>query len=159
MSNLGSFDFSEFQNLAKRFQQAVDNQVVDKLIRELLIELAYRAVAKIKMRTPVNTGDLRRKWMVGNIERQGNSYFIEIFNNLEYASFIEKGFRAHWVPGEWEGNIFKYIPGAKTGMQVGKKGGWVEGRFMVEISMQEIEREIPVYLERKQEQLLREILG
>ncbi|MEG6521134.1 HK97 gp10 family phage protein [Desulfotomaculum sp. 1211_IL3151] len=159
MADLGSFDFDEFKELAKRLQKAVDDRVVDKLIRELLIELAYRAVAKIKMRTPVNTGDLRRKWMVGNIERQGNGYFIEIFNNLEYASFIEKGFRAHWVPGEWEGNIFKYIPGAKTGMQVGKKGGWVEGRFMVEISMKEIERELPVYLERKQEQLLREILG
>lgn len=159
MGGLGNFDFSEFRDLAKRLQKALDDQVVDKFIREFLIELAYRAVAKIKMRTPVNNGDLRHKWMVGQIERHGDSYVVEIFTNLEYASFIEKGFRAHWVPGEWEGNIFKYIPGAKTGMQVGKKGGWVEGRFMVEISMQEIEREMPAYLERKQAQFLRDILG
>lgn len=159
MGGFGSFDFSEFKELAKRFQKAVDEQVVDRLIRELLVEIAYRAVARIKMRTPVNTGDLRRKWMVGGIEKRGNSYAIEIFNNLEYASYVENGFRAHWVPGEWVGNQFMYIPGAKTGMQVGPKNGWVEGRFMMTISMQEIERELPAFLERKQVQLLRDILG
>ncbi|MEG6521169.1 HK97 gp10 family phage protein [Desulfotomaculum sp. 1211_IL3151] len=159
MTGLGSFDFDEFKKLAKRFQKAVDDRVVDKLIRELLIELAYRAVAKIKLRTPVNTGDLRRNWLVGRVERQGNSYFVEIFNNLPYASFIETGFYTHWLPEEGEGNIFKYISGAKTEMQAGSNGVWVEGRFMVKISMQEIARELPAYIERRQAQLLRDILG
>ncbi|WP_273483617.1 HK97 gp10 family phage protein [Desulforamulus ruminis] len=159
MARLGEFDFQEFKELAKRLQKAVDDQAMDTLIREFLLEMAYRAVTKIKNRTPVNTGDLRRKWMVGRVEKTGNNYQVEIFNLLEYASFIEKGFRAHWVPGEWEGKIFKYIPGAKTGMQVGKKGGWVEGRFMVEISMQEMKQEFPAYLERKQAQFLRDLFG
>lgn len=37
--------------------------------------------------------------------------------------------------------------------------GWVEGRFMATISMQEIERQLPKFLERKQVELLNQILN
>ncbi|MBS4172120.1 HK97 gp10 family phage protein [Bacillus sp. FJAT-49736] len=161
----GGFEFEEVVRLAKRFQKAIDERIVERFIRGFLLEMAYRAEAKMKRRTPVNTGDLRRKWTVGNIERQGSSYVVEIFNNLDYASFVEYGFRSHFVPGKWEGKQFRYIQGYNPpsgepgGMYVGPKNGWVEGKFMMTISMKEIERELPRYLEQKQAQLINEIMN
>jgi len=159
MPKWGSFNFDEFEQLAKTFQKALDERVVDRFIQDFLLEMAMRAMRKIKKRTPVDTGQLRRNWRVGKVFRQGNAYVVEIFNNLDYASFVEYGFRSHWVPGYWKGKRFIYDPNSKTGMYVGPKNGWVEGRFMMTISMQEIERELPRYLERRMAQLLNDILN
>ncbi|ALA07353.1 hypothetical protein OSIRIS_12 [Brevibacillus phage Osiris] len=156
----GSFDMGDFERLAKAFQKANDERVVERFIRDFLLEMAYRAERKIKKRTVVGpTGDLKKSWRVGKIEKRGNNYMVEIFSNLDYASFVEYGFRSHWVPGRWEGNQFVYDPAAKTGMQVGEKGGWVEGRFMMTISMKEIEKELPRYLEKRQTELLNDIMN
>lgn len=141
MSRLGSFDYSEFKNMAKSFKKALDERVIERWIREFLLEMAFRAERKIKKRTPVGVypnktgGHLRRNWQVGNVVKQGNSYVIEIFNNVEYASYVNNGHRTR------------------------DHKGWVEGRFMVEISMNEIERELPKFLERKQVELLNQILN
>ncbi|WP_144882713.1 HK97 gp10 family phage protein, partial [Paenibacillus sp. IHBB 10380] len=75
-----------------------------------------------KKRTPVDSGELRRNWRVGRVIRQGSSYVVEIYNNTEYASFVEYGHRNR------------------------DKTEWVEGRFMMTISMKQIERELPAYL-------------
>ena len=57
----------------------------------------------------VNTGDYRRNFKSGTKAiRAGNSYKIDVFNNLDYAKPLEYGFRSHFVPGHWEGNSFKY---------------------------------------------------
>ncbi|MBU5486474.1 HK97 gp10 family phage protein [Clostridium sp. MSJ-11] len=115
MAGMGSFDYSEFKNMAKSFQKALDERVVERWIREFLLEMAFRAERKIKKRTPVGDygtyqsvikkgknkgqiktykkkgshgkvgGHLRRNWQVGNVVKQGNAYIVEIFNNVEYA--------------------------------------------------------------------------
>lgn len=136
MAKLGKFEFGEIERLAKGMKQAVDHRVIERWIRDLLLELAYRAEGKIKRKTPVDTGDLRRRWTVGNVERRGDAYVVEITNNLEYASFVEYGHR--------------------TGKDL---TGWVEGRFMATISMKEIERMLPGYIEKKQVELLEKIMG
>ncbi|WP_085829390.1 HK97 gp10 family phage protein [Clostridium massiliodielmoense] len=135
MSRLGSFDYSGFKDMAKRFNKALDQRVIERWIREFLLEMAFRAERKIKKRTPVDSGHLRRNWQVGNVEKRGNAYLVEIFNNTEYASFVEYGHRTR------------------------NHNGWVEGRFMATISMQEIERKLPKFLERKQLELLNQILN
>lgn len=141
MAKLASFDCSEFKKLARSFQTALDTRVIERWIKEFLLEMAFRAERKIKKRTPVGVypnktgGHLRRNWQVGNVEKHGDSYVIEIFNNVEYASLVEHGHRT------------------KNGK------GWVEGRFMATISMQEIERELPRFMERKQVELLNQILN
>lgn len=159
MGKWGKFDMKEFKQFADTLKKATDERVIERFIRDFVMEMAYRAERKIKKRTPANSGELRRKWGVGRVKRRGNSYIVEVFNNVEYASFVENGFRSHWVPGYWEGNTFVYDSSAKSGMQVGEKGGWVEGRFMMAISMKEIERELPKYLEKRQAQLLNDIMN
>lgn len=85
MAKWGKFDFREFEKLAKAFQQAQKTRVIERFISDFLLEMAFRAERKIKKRTPVDTGLLRRNWKVGNVERRGNAYVVEIVNNTEYA--------------------------------------------------------------------------
>lgn len=94
MSRMGSFDYSDFKNMAKRFNKALDERVIERWIKEFLLQMAFRAERKIKKRTPVGVypegsgktgGNLRRNWQVGSIEKHGDSYVVEIFNNVEYA--------------------------------------------------------------------------
>ena len=136
MPKWGKFDFSEFERLAKTFKKALDERVIERFIQDFLPEMAYRAERKIKKRTPVDTGELRRNWKVGRVERRGNAYQVEIYNNTHYAQFVEYGHR--------------------TGKDLTK---WVEGRFMMTISMQEIERELPRYLEKRMTKLLNDIMN
>lgn len=160
MSKLGNFEFGELKQLATSFQNALDTRVIERWIKEFLLEMAFRAERKIKKRTPVGVydsqvsfvtkngekvsfttkvaktgGHLRRNWQVGSVEKHGNSYVVEIYNNVEYCSFVNNGHRT----------------------RNGK--GWVEGKFMVEISMDEIERQLPSFIERKQIELLNQILN
>jgi len=136
MPKWGKFDFSEFEHLAKTFKKALDERVIERFIQDFLLEMAYRAERKIKKRTPVDTGELRRNWKVGRVERRGDAYQVEIYNNTHYAQFVEYGHR--------------------TGKDLTK---WVEGRFMMTISMQEIERELPRYLEKRVTQLLNDLMN
>ncbi|NGP58155.1 HK97 gp10 family phage protein [Paenibacillus thiaminolyticus] len=159
MAKWGKFDMKQFEQFAEALEKAVDQRVIERFIRDFVMEMAYRAERKIKKRTPVNNGQLRRAWQVGKVQRRGNAFVVEIFNNTEYASFVENGFRSHWVPGYWQGKTFVYDPDSKSGMQVGEKGGWVEGRFMMAISMKEIERELPKYLQKRQAELLNDIMN
>lgn len=85
MPKWGKFDFSGFEQLGESINKAVDERVVERFIRDFLLEMAYRAERKIKKRTPVDTDDLRRNWRVGKVLRRGNSYIVEIYNNTEYA--------------------------------------------------------------------------
>lgn len=153
------FEFSEFLQFRDRMQGMLDEHAVDGFIREVLLDLAKKLVVKTKRRTPKNTGLLQNSWMIGNVVQNDNSYEVEVYTDIEYANFIENGFRAHWVPGEWVGNQFVYDKNAKTGMQVGKKNSWVPGKFMLTISAKEIERELPAYLQKKQLELLKKMMG
>lgn len=141
MAKWGSFDLSEMENLAKTFKKATDERIVDRWIRDFLLEMAYRADRKIKKRTPVGIGtptpgNLRRNWQVGKVVKKGNAYEVEIFNNVEYAPYVEYGHR--------------------TGKDLTE---WVEGRFMMTISMKEIEKQLPKYIEKQQIELLENLMN
>jgi len=135
MTKWGKFDFREFEKLAKSFKRAVDERVIERFIQDFLLEMAMRSLRRIRKRTPVDTGELRRNWKVGRVVKQGNSYVVEIYNNTDYASFVEFGHR--------------------YGIDLTK---WKEGVFMMTISMQEIERELEKRLQKRQMELLQNIL-
>lgn len=104
-----------------------------------------------------NGGTLRRGWTakteaeamagsgVGNaaayanslvINKAGGVYQIEIVNPVHYASYVEYGHRQ--TPG-------RYVPA------IGKrlKQSWVEGKFMLTISEQELQADAPRIIEHK----------
>lgn len=130
-------DMSGLDEFTKKLDRASRGQVVGDLLQEFLLELVYRLDAKVKPRTPVDQGYLRRMFRISSIkELPGGFYSIEYFNNTYYASFIENGHR--------------------TGKD---KTGWVEGKFMLKISVQEIEREMQQFLDRKLEEALNKYFG
>lgn len=79
------------------------------------------------------------------INHTGNVLTIEIVNPVEYASYVEYGHRQ--TPG-------RFVP------ELGKKlkQGWVEGRFMLTISEQEIRDIAPNVLEAKIMQFMKGIM-
>lgn len=154
----GGFDYKQFQKLYDGVRKMEAGS--RKFVEDFLVEMALRAMAKAKKRTPVDTGDLRNKWYLSGVARRGNDVMINLVNSAKYASFVEFG---HWqqpgrfVPGYWQGSRFVYSPGAKTGIVL--KEAWVDGYFMATISIQEIEREIPKRLEAAWKQYAAGLLG
>ncbi|QPA56307.1 HK97 gp10 family phage protein [Lysinibacillus sphaericus] len=118
-------------------------------------ELAARLLGKVIRRTPVGIvdgGTLRRGWTAKthaeaesgssknakeyaeslSVQKQGNVYELSVINPVEYAQYIEFGHRTS------------------------NHQGWVEGRFMMTISADEVEQQAPAILERKLFEMLRE---
>lgn len=120
--------FQEFEDkiedVLQRFPEERDRFL--KQSAELLIGSA-------KNNTPVDSGNLKRKWSrtapMGNI--------IEVYNNTEYAAHVEYGHRQkkRWVPGVWKGGRFEYDPEAKTGMML--KAKRIEGARMLKNAVKE----------------------
>ena len=71
--------------------------------------------------TPVDTSHLQENWFVGELVKRGNNYYIEVYNNVEYAEPVEYGHRT-------------------------KSGGFVEGAHMMEISVELLKIQLPSYL-------------
>ena len=103
-------------------------------------ELAGRLLSKVIKRTPVGVyddgrkgGTLRRGWTIGHIKKIGNKYEIEVINPTEYAAYVEYGHRTR------------------------NHQGWVNGRFMMTISADELEQQAPAIIERKLKAKLMEV--
>lgn len=177
MGKWGKADFKELKALEERLAK-LEKGDFDRVCRELANEIAARLLAKVKKRTPVGHvpqdifenkkttvtavgasgkskkflsreaaiyqqywagytgGTLRDAWMILPIEKHGNEYVVTIINPTEYASYVEYGHRQK--PG-------RYVPALGKSL----KAGWVKGRFMLTISIQEIEAMLPQLLERK----------
>lgn len=155
MAKMGSFAISgmkELQQQLNKIQQGNIHAFVDACAKEL----AARLLAKVIKRTHVGEypkssgkrgGTLRRGWTSksyeeaksgsgkgGNakayadslsIQHIGNILIIEIVNPVDYASYVEFGHRT------------------------ANHNGWVQGRFMLTISEQEIQNIAPKVLEAK----------
>ena len=94
-------------------------------VRKWLIDKAQRLQRKVKLRTPVRTGHLRRNWKISEPEKKNGQWVITIYNDVEYAPHVEYG----------------------TERQ--------KGRFMLNVSVSELQSEMPDHLYR----LLRETIG
>lgn len=93
-------------------------------------------------------GTLRRGWTNGQdqspsayaqslkVYHVGNKYVVEVVNPVKYASYVEYGHRQK--PG-------RYVPALGKRL----KSGWVEGKFMLTISEDEIRASAPKVLENK----------
>ncbi|BDH60140.1 hypothetical protein MTP04_02700 [Lysinibacillus sp. PLM2] len=139
MARWGKVNFRQLQKLQKKMEK-LDKVDFDKFCEEMAKELAARLLAKVIKRTPVGQyedgtvgGTLRRGWTIdANVVRKGDIYEIEVFNPVEYSQYVEFGHRTR------------------------NHQGWVNGRFMMTISAQEIENLAPKLIEKKLVKLLGE---
>ncbi|MED4888599.1 HK97 gp10 family phage protein [Lysinibacillus fusiformis] len=130
-----AFEFEEVRQLSEKMKElTIASGKIHKKVAE---RIALLAIRKVKMLTPVDTGDLRNNWKY-HILKQGDTYKIVIYNNVEYALFVEKGHRI---------------------VIAGRTVGFVDGQFMLELTEQEMERLAPRMWEREIEKEWRRILG
>ena len=143
MSRWGNVDYRLLKEFQKKLEKLETKQ--REFCEAAAKELAARLLRKVIQRTPVGQypegsgmvgGSLRRGW-TGNtnsgasyaqslpVRREGNNYVIDIINPVEYASYVEYGHRTR-----------------------GHKG-WVQGRFMLTVSVDEIQSAAPKILEKK----------
>jgi hypothetical protein len=136
------YDYSELDEFNRRIERAVE--IVDDLFKEALGQMALDFLRKVKDRTPQRTGLLKDRWKIGEIVKKGDDYMIEVFDDTKYASFVEDGHRQ---------KVGRYVPA------IGKRlvKPWVEGRFMMKLTADEIEQEMPKYMERLEKKLAEEL--
>ncbi len=144
MARWGKIDYKQLQQFSQKLEQ-LQQVDVDQFCREMAKELAARLLRKAVKRTPVDTGTLERGWTTTPLGKTGVEYRIDVINPTKYAIYVEYGHRQ--TPG-------RYVP------QIGKrlKEGWVKGRFMLTISVQELEHQMPLLLEKKLYAKLKEAL-
>jgi hypothetical protein len=162
MGKMGKFSAADLKKLQKKLNKIQDANV-EAFVDECAKELAARLLAKVIKRTPVGEypkssgkkgGTLRRGWTSTSHEEAasggkssaakyadslkinhfGNTLVIEIVNPVEYASYVEYGHRT------------------------ANHSGWVQGRFMLTISEQEIQDIAPNVLEQKIKKFLGECM-
>lgn len=166
MGKMGGFTAADLKKLQKQLNKIQEGNV-EAFVDSCAKELAARLLAKVIKRTPVRKypkssgkkgGTLRRGWTsktheeaVGGsgkssvaagkayadslkINHFGNTLVIEIVNPVKYASYVEYGHRT------------------------ANHKGWVQGRFMLTTSEQELENITPKVLESKIKKFLGECM-
>lgn len=118
------FDFKQYEKFVKSLGDA--DKDFELFLTDFLVEMANRVIAKVKPRTPVDTGALKASWMIVEIGKD----YITIGSPMEYASFVEYG---HTL----------------------RNGVWKDGRFMLTLSMEEVQKEIPKRFEKSFQQFMK----
>jgi len=142
MARWGRVNFQQLQRLQRKMQK-LSQADIEKFCEEAAKELAARLLSKVIRDTPTGQyddgrvgGTLKRGWTIdNNITKNGSVYEIEVINPVEYASYVEYGHRTRNLQG------------------------WVNGRFMMTISADEVEQKSVQILEKKLQRMLGDALG
>lgn len=132
------FTADEFEKFVLKYERF--SKELDSFMRKFLLEKALEVLAETKLKTPVDTGDLRNRWELTNVVKKGDIYEIQIFNTLYYASYIEDGHKqqvGRFVPGEFINGRFQYKKGAHSGIILKKP--FVNGFHMCRISLENLD--------------------
>lgn len=121
-------DFKQLKDFQKKLQQS--QKKVQPTLQNIADDIANEYLQKVKAKTPnTNTNELKDNWKT-EIEETENGYNIIIYNNTEYASQIEYG--------------------SKTA-----DGGFKQGKFMLHITEQEMQKRIEQIAEKHIENMLK----
>lgn len=106
----------------------------DTISEKLLNDTVSVAEVNAKDLTPSVTGDAKAKWKSTKAYKVANGFRARLFNNSKHIGYINNGHRMnpHFVPGNWNGDVFDYDPNAKEGIIMGAKTKYVKGKFMLE---------------------------
>lgn len=138
------FDFHEFTAYVEKLEKLGQTDISDFCV-SMANELAAELLRKCIKRTPVDTGTLRRNWRASDIRHDGDAWVIEVSNETLYASYVEYGHRQQ--PGRFVPAIGKRL-----------KKSWVNGRFMMTISTNEIQQDGARQIERALQSYIERLL-
>lgn len=164
MSGWGEFEFDDFRKYAEKINKELKRNTAEIFLRDTMNEVGRILLANVKENTPVGQysdgwvefvamvdgkavdvrfwasvhgkqgGNLRDGWFVGGAAIVGNSVTLTIYNNVEYASWVENGHRT-------------------------RSGGWVEGQFFLKTTMEELNEMLSDIIEPKYIEFLESLLG
>jgi hypothetical protein len=126
MGNFGKLDYGSVTKLKDFIGKNID---CDKFFEQIARDSADALLNETKGRTPVKSGTLRDGFVVSAVIKSSGVYKITIDNAVGYAESVEYGHRV--------------------------KNGFVAGKFMLTISLEELENIMPSVLENKLKELLR----
>ena len=149
-------DIRELKKLRDRLIEAEEGKKKDDFCEDCARELAAMLINLVRSRTQVITGQLRRGWTAGReiapeiyvkgvaVRKSGDTYTIMVENNVKYASYYEYGHRQE--PG-------RFVPA------IGKRlvKSYVEPKYALKYSEQDLESIAPGVLYQKLETFLREV--
>ena len=117
-------DTKGLQELQKKLAQ-FERAEFDRIAQRCTDQLAARMLRKCVKRTPVITGHLKGNWKANKAVKRGSEWRTAVYNPVKYAPYVEYGHRTR---------------GGR---------GWVNGRFMMTRSAEEIERDAPKIIEKE----------
>lgn len=115
------YRFDGFDEWEKRLTEAIERQYPAEF-EHMVIQVAYELQGRVKLHTPVKTSRLADNWFLGDIVKRGDEYCIEVYNNVDYAEPVEFGHR-------------------------NRGGGFVKGAHMMELALEDVNRELPAFLQ------------
>lgn len=120
---------------------------LDRMKDRVLRTAALRTQEYLDDLTPVSPGGgrLKQSMTAGDPDnvfeiQVGDRSHVFIGTNVEYAEAVNDGFKqrkGRFVPGEWRGETFHYIPGHETGMVL--TGKVIPGARMFEKALDYVE--------------------
>lgn len=132
------FNYSEFEKYRNNFNKMYLQ--FDAWIKAFLLQEGMRFIAKVKPRTPVDTGDLRNHWRLAGMTRNGNELRCWFVNPMHYATHVEYGHAKPYKSGAAEGSP-----------------DWVDGYFMMTVTLDEIYRAMPARFDAAFRQFLKSL--
>ena len=153
---MSGFDSHEFKELVNNFKQLAKDY--DKFTTDFLMQEGMRCLANTKRRTPVDMGTLRNRWKLSGPFKRGNTKYVVIHNNLNYASFVEDGHmqRERFLP-------IKYLEQSPDGAKLAAtlrgrygsdiqgimlKNRWIKGHHMARIALTQTENKFDSRFEK-----------
>lgn len=123
------FDLSELED----FRDKLESGLLQDAVIEAALILAGEWFARAVEKSPVMTGTLRDSWVIGDMVFEDDTIVIEIYNTAvgekgePYPLYVELGHRQE---------VGRYVPA------IGKRlvASWAEGKFMLRISKDEVEK-------------------
>lgn len=115
-------DTRQLQAFKKRMDVTIENfplfldRTIDKLSDKFLADVVQRTPINKDVSAPTR-GQLKRNWQKGVIKGSGLLRSVRIYNNTEYAQYVELGHRK------------------------ANGTGWVEGQFFLENTINQFEKE------------------
>lgn len=132
--------------MQKKLGELMAEESIKALQEEILLEIGQRIMEATKAKTPVDTGNLRGNWFLSDLKWHGDSLELELYNNVEYAPYVEYGHTQE---------VGRYVPAIGKRLVVPLSPGF----FMMTRSEQAAERIAPDLVKARVEAYLREVLG
>ncbi len=115
----------ELQKKIQQFENADYDRLAERCANQLAARMQTECVHQTETRTKTRTGHLKGSWKAIKAVKRGGTWQSVVYNPVKYAPYVEYGHRTR---------------GGR---------GWVNGRFMMRHSADEIERNATKIIEKE----------